>query len=361
MRRSSMPARIITALFAVVVAPIGAGLLSAGGRAWYYTFTAFGGFDTSRLLGPVLLQAVGILLLLAVVATGFWSSAGLLTVGILALASLVFAIFPSLLLSMYQAPLPQEWVDGIVYGIPLALFLAFGAMGLVLLLARRSPARPRMAMNIVGLVAAPVLLTVGIGLLAFGISRGMLVALQQYRFDVSFDAIAAVLSGAVLVVAGVMTTRWSPFALLLPAVVLLVLTPLSLSPGSGFQDVLFTLSREMSRSVPPLLVMGAGVAAALAYALFTAVLLRARAQNRILPGTYVAPLGADGYPLNYPAPGPAAAPQPYAPGQPYPPAPPYQQGQPHDPGHPYQPYQQGQSHQPGQPYPPAQGHPPTQV
>jgi len=323
MRPSALPARIITALFSVIVAPVGVGVLSVGGRSWQYAFMAYGGVDPAQLIGPILLQALGIVLLLAVVATGFWSSAGLLAAGILSVVPIVLALFPVLLLNLYQSPLPMEWVDGIMYGIPLALFPAFGAMGLVLLFSKRFPARPNVALNIVGLFAAPLLLIAGVWLLTLGLARGTVAAVQQFRFDFAIDAAAAVLAGVVLIVAGILATRWSPFALLLPALALLIVTPLSLTPASGFSDLLFRTSTELSRSLLPLLLTGAGVAAALSYALFTVVLLRARRRAR--GGS--APIGA------------------------YPPA--YGHAQ-------AQPYPLAQTYPPAQPYPPAQTYPPAQ-
>ena len=323
MRPSTVPARIITAVFSVIVAPVGVGVLNAGGRTWQYAFGAYGGVDAAEFAGPVLLQALGILLLLAVVATGFWSSAGLLSVGVLSVVPIVLALFPVLLLDMYQSPLPMEWVDGIMYGIPLALFPAFGAMGLALLLSKRYPARPNTALSVVGLFVAPVLLIAGAWLLTLGLARGTLVALQQFRFDFAIDAAASVLVGVILIVAGIMTTRWSPFALLLPALVLLIITPMSLTPVSGFYDLIFRASMDLSRALLPLLLTGAGVAAALSYVLFTVVLLRARRRARVGG----APIGPYAQTYPYPPAQPYPAPQP---AQTYPPAqPPAYPGQPH--------------------------------
>ncbi|WP_217178586.1 hypothetical protein [Streptomyces sp. AC495_CC817] len=298
MRSSTVPARIIAIVFALIAAPAGAGMLSTGGREWSLAFSAFGPIDPTTLLGPVLLQILGGILLLAVVATGFWTSAGLLATGVLGLGALAGALLPAVVLPLYRSPVPSPWVDGLVYGVPLVLFCAFGAMGLVLLLARRSPARPHPALQIVGLVATPVLLAGGALLIALGLARGPLVAFQQYRFDVAPDAVAALLAGVVLVLVGILLTRWSPFALLLPALVLLVLTPMALTPASPLYDAFLRTSMELSRTAPLLLSMGTGVVTALAYVLFTVILLRVRSRVRILPGTYVAPLGPDGYPVS---------------------------------------------------------------
>jgi hypothetical protein len=312
MRRSPLLARIISIVFAVIAAPAAIGLLSAGGRAWYFAFTAYAGVDSGLLVGPLISQAVGIVLLLAVVATGFWTSAGLLTVGVLALVNLVLAVFPALLMPLYRGPLPMEWMDGIAYGIPLALFTALGAMGLVLLLARRRPARPNLALTLVGIVASPLLLAAGGCVLGLGIARSLLVALQQLRLTVSPDGVALLLLGVILIAAGVLTTRWSPFALLLPAVALLVLTPLTLSAGGPVASALFDVSTELARGVAPLLVMGSGVASAVAYLLFTGVLLWVRSRA-------AAPAAGNGYPplppegVYPPAPG-------YPPADGYPPA-----------------------------------------
>lgn len=307
MRRSPVPARVITAVIALVLAPVGAVLLATGGRTWLMTAFQYGrpGIDLAVLGGPILLQVVGILLLVAVVLTGIWSSAGLIAVGVLSLAPLVFALVPSTLMGVQRAlQIPIEVLDGVIYGVPLALFPVLGAMGLVLALVRRRPEPTASALAIVGGILSPILLLAGACLLAWGIGRGVLVAYQRFQFEVQPDASAAVLVGVALVVAGVATTRWSTWALVLPAVVLLVVSFLMVLPD-GLLSLARGLPRDLLTTMPSLLLLGVGTASALLYLAFTVVLLRVRARAGTTPLS------------------PGAAPPGHTPEQttPYPPAP----------------------------------------
>jgi len=306
MRRSSMPARLLTTAIALVITPIALVLLSMGGVTMNRTFFEFGfDGDIGRLVGPLLLQSLAVVLLVLVVLTGIWSSAGLIVIGCFALAPLVVAILPGTLPLLYRV-VPQEWGDGLVYGIPLAVLTALGAMGLVLFLVRRDP-RPRgTALGVVGLVVAPVLLGAGAWALAWGTAEGMLFALQRFQFDPRPDAAAAVLAGILLVFAGVLVSRWSPFALVLPALVLLVGSLLMLVAPEWASRVLFTLPRGVNAVIPSQLLYGAAAAAGIIYLAFTAVLLRVRSQARLRASE--SPLAPH-----------AAAPYPYPPAQ-YPPA-----------------------------------------
>jgi hypothetical protein len=333
MRRSSVPARLITIVIALVLAPIGVGLLSTGGRAWMLSFFRYArtDIDLGQIGGPILLQVSGILLLILVVLTGIWSSAGLLSVGALALIPFIFAVFPAALMGVQRAVrLPLEVIDTIIYGVPLLLFAVLGTMGLVIALVRRRPEPKGTALGVVGIILAPILLAGGAWLLAWGLGRGTLTAFQRFDFDLQPDAAAAVVVGIALVVAGVGVTRWSPFALVLPAVALVVLSILIVLPGD-LMSVFFRLPRELSTMLPSLLLLGAGTASALLYLAFTAVLLRVRAQARLAPAT-PAEGPTTGYPpqqdATYPPspaqyfPGTGVGPGMQSPGvPPYPPAP----------------------------------------
>lgn len=97
-------------------------------------------------------------------------------------------------------------------------------------------------------------------------------------------------------------SRWSPFALVLPALVLLVGSLLMLVAPEWASRVLFSLPRGVSTVIPSLLLYGAAAAAGVIYLAFTAVLLRVRSQARLTG------------PEDPHAPG-AAAPHPYPPAQ----------------------------------------------
>lgn len=59
MQRSSMTARIITALIGVIVTPIALGLISAGGIRVYQLFSAYGYADVDlfEFVGPIALNS----------------------------------------------------------------------------------------------------------------------------------------------------------------------------------------------------------------------------------------------------------------------------------------------------------------
>jgi hypothetical protein len=306
MHRSSTSARLITVIIAVVVAPFGAGLIATGGSSWVFAYGqyALADFDLGRFAMPILLQAVGILLLLLVAMSGIWSSAGLIAVGVLAIVPLVISLFPALLLEAYRlgaGALPVEWLDGLAYGLPLILLPVLGTMGLVLAMVRRRPDAPGVGLSVGGLVVAPVLLLAGVLLLSWGVGRTRIVALQQYRFDFVPEAAAAILIGTLAIIAGVFVTRWSRFALVLPALALLLVSALVFAPRVLF-PALSVLPMEGSRPLSTLILVGGGTAAAILYLGFTAVLARVRAQAATTPAV-VAPTA------------------PYPPSAPYPPAP----------------------------------------
>lgn len=317
MRSSSTLARVLTVVIAVLVTPIATGVLSAGGYPWLIEFSSYGVPGISRLILPALLQLLAIALLVGVVLTGLWSSAGLIAVGALSVVPLVYALFPALLLETYRLlarVLPREWIDGLSFGIPLAVFPVLGMMGVVLAIVRRRPESTGAGWSVAGLIGAPALLAVGAILLSWGIGRGQLIALQQFRFDFAPDAAAAVIGGLVFVLASIGATRWSSFALVLPALALLLVSLLFVVPATS--HVLFSaLPIEMSRAASTLLLIGAGTAVAFLYLAFTAVLLRVRAQSRRWsPATQPDASAAQPYP-----PAPHVTPYPPA-APPYPPA-----------------------------------------
>lgn len=352
MRRSSLTARLITIVIALVLTPIALILLSIGGQTVTLTFFAYGfEGEFAPLVGPLLLQALGLVLLILVVLTGIWSSAGLIAIGMFSIAPLIVAVFP-VTLSWLIRIAPRDWGDGLIYGVPLLVLAALGTMGLVLALVRRDP-RPRgAALSVIGIIAAPLLLAGGAWAVVWGIGDGVLFALQRFQFDIRPGASLAVFAGTLLVVAGIAVTRWSPFALILPAFVLLATSILLVAAPDSVFPMLFELPRGMNTVVPTLLLYGGGAAAGLLYLAFTAVLLRVRAHSRLLGGGSAGAGHSSSSPAQYPpAQYPAAqyppAPQAYAqyPNAPYPPAPMQ---------HPYPPTD-GQQPPPA-PFPPQPGH-----
>lgn len=102
MHRSTLTARLITSVIALVLTPIALILLSVGGQTMILTFFAYASDgDLASLTGPVLLQILGLALLILVVLTGVWSSAGLIAIGILSIVPLIVAVFPVTLSWLY--------------------------------------------------------------------------------------------------------------------------------------------------------------------------------------------------------------------------------------------------------------------
>lgn len=324
MRRSSSSARLITILIAVVLTPVALGLLATGGTPWLMAVFRYAspGPDLGVLAGPMLLQVLAIAMLVVVVLTGIWSSAGLIAVGILSIVPVLIALAPGLLVPVYRLPLPREWIDGLSYGIPLLIMPTLGMMGVVLAAVRRRPEPRGIGLGIAGYVLAPLLLAGGAWLVLWGVGRGMRLALQQFRFDFVPEAFVAVIGGLLLVLAGIAATRWSPFALLLPATVLIVLTAVAVFPSAS-SSLFVALPRELLASLPTVLLIGGGMAAAIVFVTFTVTLARVRSRARLAETD----MPASDYPPAGYAPG-TYPPQTYAPagqthppaGQPYPPA-----------------------------------------
>lgn len=341
MRRSSLTARLITIVIALALTPVALILLSLGGQTVTLTFFAYGfDGDFAPLVGPLLLQTLGLVLLVLVVLTGIWSSAGLIAMGLLSVVPLIVAVFP-VTLSWLIRIAPREWGDGLIYGVPLVVLAILGTMGLVLALVRRDSRPKGAALSVIGIIAAPVLLAGGAWAIVWGIGDGVLFALQRFQFDIRPGASLAVFAGTLLVVAGIAVTRWSPFALILPAVVLLVASIMLLAAPDAVFPMLLQLPRGMNTVVPTVLLYGGGAAAGVLYLAFTAVLLRVRAHSRLASGGSAGTGDSSSSAAQYPA-----APHGYAqnPNAPYPPAPAQ---------HPYPPTA-GQQPPPA-PYPPQPG------
>lgn len=340
MHRSTLTARLITSVIALVLTPIALILLSVGGQTMILTFFAYASDgDLASLIGPLLLQILGLALLILVVLTGVWSSAGLIVIGVVSIVPLIVAVFPVTLPWLYGIA-PREWVEGFVYGLPLVVLAALGAMGLVLTLVRRDPRPKGAALGVIGLIATPLLLAGGAWAITWGIAEGTLFALQRFEFDVRPAPALAIVVGTLLVIAGITVTRWSRFALVLPALVLVVGSILLVVARDAVMSALFELPRGMNTVVPSLLLYGGGAAAGLIYLTFTAVLLRvvAHARSAGAPGAPGAP-GATTpdttvhaqyphaqYPQAQYPPAPIQHPYPPVPGQqppsaPYPPQP----------------------------------------
>lgn len=293
-------ARLLTVLYALVITPIATGLLAYGGGGWMeifqtrgYVAEPFAGLLTGRMgLQIIIGLGLGLLLLASVVATGIVSSAGLLVVGVMGLFSLAVAAFPSLLLSLYQAApdsVPLEVLDGFAYGLPLVLHTVMGGLGLALVVARRRPG-PHLVASLTGLLVVPVLLLLGAGLVFSGLGQGALIAVRTFDTRTSPLVVALLVLGALLLWLGAAASRWSPYASLLPVIVLLGASAAFVVPSVPLPPGIW--SDPTSVAAASFLLTGGGVATAVILLVHTVVLaiVRHRSRRRLRgPGTAVPP------------------------------------------------------------------------
>jgi len=311
-----MTARIVTALIGVIVTPIALGITSSSGIQIYQLqgLLMYQEFDPAALAGPIAMQILGLVLLLGVIATGLWSSAGLLAAGVLGLATIIFAVVPGLLLELYMsAPrfIPSDWIDGLFYGVPLVVYTVLGAMGLALFMIRRSTRRASTGLVVGGFIAAPVLLAIGGSLLVWGGNEGQNRAVITMDGSINPIAAGAVIAGVVFTIAGIAAARWSPWALVIPAAGLLLLTLLFFLSISA-PDLRSLIPFELFRVGMSFVLMGGALITGIAQLGFTVVAVlvsrRARRKAASAGGAYPSgPFPAGQYPR------PSAA--PYSPGQ----------------------------------------------
>lgn len=289
---SGFVARLLTVMYALVITPIATGLISYGGSGWLQLVASRGYLDSSLadlLVGPLGVRILaglggGGLLLASVALTGIASSAGLLGVGVIGLGSLAVSAMPGLLLEIYGAipeVVPMQVLDGFAYGLPLVLHTVMGGLGLGLVITRRRP-DPHLAASLLGLVAVPLVLLVGALLVGGGIGHGVLVAMRT--FDSRFSPLTALLVvlGALLLGLGATASRWSPYSLVVPALVLLVGT-VAASMSGTLPLVAQAWSSPTAFSALAFLLLGGGVVLAVILLVHTAVLavVRRRARRRL--------------------------------------------------------------------------------
>ncbi len=274
-------ARLLTVVYALVVTPVATTLVVYGAMPWHqhvlmrnvpldqlleYLFSSIGLPSFLALLG-------GLLLLVSVVATGLASSAGLLSVSVLAL-------FPLGLLAWPQLPvLVHEWLPDFLFqavfvmpaqGVPLLLFPVMGGLGLALAIARRRP-RPPVALSAIGAVLVPVIMLAGT-LLAM---HAVVVASTSYMTTLGAEGVpvsamlTAVLGAVLLWLCGAATGA-SPYAQILSALVTLAATAALFLPGVLMMLPSVAYSR-VGGTTMSVLAMGGGAALGLVLLAHTAV------------------------------------------------------------------------------------------
>ena len=283
-------ARLLTVVYALVVTPVATTLVVYGAMPWHqhvlmrnvpldqlleYLFS-------SRGLPPFLALLGGLLLLVSVVATGLASSAGLLSVSVLAL-------FPLGLLAWPQLPvLVHEWLPDSLFqavfvmlaqGVPMLLFPVMGGLGMALAIARRRP-RPPVALSVIGAVLVPVIMLAAT-LLAM---HAVVVASTSYM--TTFGAEGVPVSAMLTAVLGVVllwlcgaATGASPYAQILPALVTLAATAALFIPGVLMMLPSVAYSR-VGGTTMSVLAMGGGAALGLVLLTHTAVQLAVSSRAR---------------------------------------------------------------------------------
>lgn len=286
---SGLLARILTAVYALVVTPIATGLLAYGGTTLvnYAMSRGYLGASLGELLaGPAGVRVIvgvglGVLLLATIVATGIFSSAGLLATGAVGLVSVLIAAVPALALQIYTLlppMIPFELLDGISYGLTLVLHPLIGGLGLALVIARRHPA-PHLVASLLGLLLVPAGLLISALMLFHGHASGVRVAVMTFSTEIHVLNVALVVLGALLLFATMAATRWSPYALVIPAIVLLLV-----SVGV----FLFTIelippmvwTSPSGQAAMSFLFVGGGFAAAVVMLVHTGVLATVRTLSR---------------------------------------------------------------------------------
>ena len=278
---SGLVARLLTVVYALLVTPVAASLVVYGGMPWQqhllmrltpleqlleYLFSPNG--------LPTLLALVGgLLLLVSVVATGLASSAGLASVGVLTVIPLALSLRPQLSAALYEVlpePLQSVSIGVFSQGLPMLLFPVMGGLGLALAIARRRP-RPPLALSLVGLVLLPLVLLAGTLLAMYGLSIVATSYARTFGMEgVPVIALVAVVSSMVLLWLGSAATGVSPYAQILPALVILAATAALLVPGL-FMMLPSMFYGQIGSTTMSVLVMGGGAALGLVLLAHTAV------------------------------------------------------------------------------------------
>lgn len=266
---------VLGSLVAIVSGLGGFALLASGGTRLYRAYLSLD-LGSGMAASGVGIQIAGIALLVVAALTGLWTPAGLLCLGAFGIVALVASAFPLALFAVVREmpSLATAPINLVTSGVPHVLGGILGACGLaVVLLQRRrttlqahvpAPAHASnpsgaVAGHIIGVIAAPILFVLGLGLLL----RGMFGTMQsaQVQMVQGSEALWLLMSlgGFVLILAACVTVRWSPFALVLPAIIVLLLTALSFAPQWGFAYSLDVIAR----SVGTFLVLGGFAAAAM--------------------------------------------------------------------------------------------------
>lgn len=291
---SGTVARLLTILYALVVTPLGTSLLVYGGINWM-RYTMSRGIQSQPLLDflasppgtrVVLGVGAGVLLLVSVVASGIFSSAGLLVVGAMSVVSVVLSVAPGLLNSLHVA-LPKELavvvLDAFSYGVPLVLHPVMGGLGLGLVIARRRP-DPHLAVALVGIVLLPLVMLLAAWLTLRGLADGAVHnAATFYSEPLPVSVIVMIVLGALLLSLSAAAARWSPYSLVIPGLVVLGFSLAIVMPDVLLllPDLWFTRTGGLALTV---LSVGGGPAIGavlLAHALVLAV-VRVRARRRRL-------------------------------------------------------------------------------
>lgn len=244
---SGVPAKVLTGLFALLATPVGVLLLTWGSMPWRRAVSqAYAGQSPFDLIPPGAMAqllagtGIGIILLLAVAASGILSSAGPLVGALWGVIPVVLGAVPMLMVTGYEV-LGWSWMtlpvlEALSLGHGLVIPPLLGGIGISLALARRRPSPP-VAASLLGLVLVPLLLGGALVLTLQGHARGLAWTLMTLDAPARMLPTLLLLAGVLLLVLAPALAAWSPYAGVLPALALL-----ALSVGSAVRpDLVFSL------------------------------------------------------------------------------------------------------------------------
>lgn len=232
----TITARVLTVVIALVCVIAGLALSAEGGFRLLRTYSALD-FSLSSIGMALALHVAGALLFAAAALTGLWSSAGLLACLVLGLAAFALAATPSMAIALFTSigGLPLPWFSTLFQGLPQFVLLTLGAAGVAIKL-QRSASRPRKGSgtavgHVVGLLGSPILIIGGLLVAARGIEANYALVLRFADGPADPRSVFLIFIGGLMLFGGVLLARWSPFALVLPAFVLLLAAVISFTPA----------------------------------------------------------------------------------------------------------------------------------
>ncbi|WP_293697768.1 hypothetical protein [uncultured Agrococcus sp.] len=271
----TVTARVLTVVIALVCVIAGLALSAEGGFRLLRTYSTLD-FSLSSIGIALALQVAGALLFAAAALTGLWSSAGLLACLVLGLAAFALVAAPGMAIALFSSVegLPLPWFSTLFQGPPQFVLLTLGAAGVAIKL-QRSASKPRKgsgAGHVVGLLGSPLLIIGGLLLAARGVQANYALMSAFGNAPADLQPVLLIVIGGVMLFGGVLLVRWSPYGLLLPALVLLVAAVISFTPALSHVVLPIML-------IPLVLLNGIALAGTLVGVTIVAAVVRSRSRR----------------------------------------------------------------------------------